>query len=272
MKWAAPFIAACDWRTHEVLWRQARIYLRNWYTGFLPPACEPVLYLLVFGLGVGGIIGAITWRGEHLPYLAYIAPGLIAFSAFSAPFFQGMYGTFVRMHYQKTWEGQLGTQVELVHVITGEMLWCACMGATYAAIVSLVLGLFCALGILHLHWWLLPCCLPIALVLGCAMSLVGLLFTSFIPTIDHMNLPTFLIGFPVGFISDTYFPVVTHHAWLAALVALNPVHHCAEAMRALLVSGTVDDHAIWLVVECLIIVAVLFPIVVRLFRRRVLGE
>ncbi len=83
------------------------------------------------------------------------------------------------------------------------------------------------------------------------MSLVGLLFTSSIPTIDHMNLPTFLIGFPVGFISDTYFPVVTRHAWLAALVALNPVHHCAEAMRALLVSGTVDDHAIWLVVECL---------------------
>jgi lipooligosaccharide transport system permease protein len=264
--------AAFDWRAWAVVRRQARVYLRNWYTALLPPVLEPILYLMAFGLGLGSYIGSLTWSGHVVPYLAYMAPGIVTYTAFNGPFFQGLYGAFVRMHYQKTWEGQLGTQVELTHVVAGEMLWAALQGTVYAAIVCLVLLVISACGFVHLVWWALPACLPIAFVLGCAVALVGLFFTAIMPSIDHMNLPTFLVGFPVGVLSDTYFPVVAKAAWLRVLVGLNPVHHAAESIRGLLLLGRLDHHVVYLVLICSVMVLVLFPLVVRLMRRRVLGE
>jgi lipooligosaccharide transport system permease protein len=260
-----------DWQSWEVVARQARIYLRNWYTGLLPPALEPLLYLLAFGLGLGSYIKTITWDGQQFPYLVYIAPGIITYTAFNAPFFQGIYGAFVRMHYQKTWEALLGTQVELRHVVAGEMLWAGLLGTAYAAIVCLVLLVFSWCQVLPMHCMALPLTLPLAFVLGCAMGLVGLFFTSVVPNIDHMNLPTFLVGFPVGLFSDTYFPIHSDRWWLQALIAANPVHHCAESMRGLLLNGRLDHHAIALVCICALVVLILFPLVVKLMARRVLG-
>ena len=42
------------------------------------------------------------------------------------------------MHYQKTWDAQLTTQVELEHVVCGEILWAALLGTLFAAIVGSV--------------------------------------------------------------------------------------------------------------------------------------
>jgi len=267
-----PLGAVIDWRSWAVLHRQVRVYLRNWYTAFLPPALEPILYLLAFGLGLGGYVGSITWHGTSYPYIAYIAPGIVTYTAFNGPFFQGLYGAFIRMHFQKTWEGQLGTQVELRHVVAGEMLWAALQGTVYAGIVCVVLLLISACGFLHLTWWALPLILPLAFVLGCAVALLGLFFTAIVPSIDHMNLPTFLVGFPVGVLSDTYFPVHVHNRVLEAVLFLNPVRHCAEAIRGLLLQGRLDMHAVWLAVISLVIVLIMFPIVVRLMQRSILGE
>jgi lipooligosaccharide transport system permease protein len=264
--------AIFDWRAREVVRRQGLVYLRNWYISLIPPAFEPLLYLLAFGIGLGAHIGAITWHGATLPYLAYIAPGIITFTSFNAPFFQALYGAYVRMHYQKTWEGQLTTQVDLPHVVAGEMLWAGLQGTLYAAIVTTVIAVFAACGALHIVWWTLPLVLPLAFILGCAMALVGLLFTAIMPSIDHMNLPTFLVGFPVSVLSDTYFPVETGVPWVQAILALNPVRHCSEAMRTLLIEGRLGMDAAELCAISVVLVIVLFPIVTRLMQRRVLGE
>ena len=39
--------------------------------------------------------------------------------------FQSLFGAFIRMRYQRTWEGQLTTQIDLRHVVWGEVLWAA---------------------------------------------------------------------------------------------------------------------------------------------------
>jgi len=39
--------------------------------------------------------------------------------------FQSLFGAFIRMRYQRTWEGQLTTQIDLRHVVWREVLWAA---------------------------------------------------------------------------------------------------------------------------------------------------
>lgn len=266
------FASFLDWRSHAVVKRNAAIYFRTWHIGMIPPAFEPILYLLAFGFGLGFYVKTLPWQGQTLPYVDFIAPGLIAFTAFTTPFFQALYAAYVRMHYQKTWDAQLTTQIELEHVVCGEILWAALLGTLFAAIVGAVLAICGAFGLVHFDWRLLPCVLPLAFFSGCAFASVALVFTALVPSIDHMNLPTFLFGIPLSVISDTYFPAVSDNPFLRAAIACNPVHHLSDTIRTLLLTGAVGINLAALLASTALILAICAPLVVRLMRRRVLGE
>ena len=72
--------------------------------------------------------------------MTYVAPGLLAYATFMTAIFQSLFAAFIRMRYQRTWEGQLTTQVELTHVVWGEVLWAGLLATMYVVIVSAVLA------------------------------------------------------------------------------------------------------------------------------------
>src|SRR6185369_10273945 len=156
--------AAADWQSRAVVARHLRVYMRNWYTAFLPPVLEPVTMLVAFGLGLGGYVASLSWQGHPIEYMTYVAPGLLAYATFMTAIFQSLFGAFIRMRYQRTWEGQLTTQIELRHVVWGEILWAGLLTTSYVAIVSLVLSVCQALGVLRLELEYLPVVIPIVFV------------------------------------------------------------------------------------------------------------
>src|SRR5262245_45183165 len=262
--------AAIEWQSWAVVGRHARVYLRNWHTNFLPPAGEPVLMLLAFGLGLGGYVTSLDWHGRAVPYMTFVAPGIIAYACFMAAPFQALYSAFIRMHYQKTWEGQLTTQIELRHVVWGEIFWAALLSTSYAAIVSLVLGVCQFLGLIALDFRSVLVLAPVVFLAGCAFAALGLFFTAVVATIDHMNLPVFLLVLPLGIVSGTYFPLADQR--LAPLRAASPLYHLAETARGLLLGGSVAYHLTALLAMSVLLVLILVPLDLRLLRRRVLGE
>ena len=264
--------AAFQWQSRAVLGRHLTVYRRNWHTAALPPLLEPIILLLAFGVGLGGFIPEFAWRGRPVSYLAYLAPGMLAYTAFMTAFFQALFAAYIRMHYQKTWEGQLVTQLRLEHVVWGEVLWAATLGTVYALIVTLVLA-----GFSVPRWWRLHTAgglpvLPPLFFAALAFATLGLLFTALVPSIDHMNIPFFLVIMPLGFTSSTYFPLEGDSPWMQAWLVLNPLHHLAEGIRLLLLAGEPNHH---LVAACglfLLMILILIPVDERLLRRRVLGE
>lgn len=266
------YLAAFQWQSRAVLGRHLTVYRRNWHTAALPPLLEPIILLLAFGVGLGGFIPEFAWRGRSVSYLAYLAPGMLAYTAFMTAFFQALFAAYIRMHYQKTWEGQLITQVRLEHVVWGEVLWAATLGTVYALIVTLVLAGFSLTGWLQLHWVSAFLVLPLLFLAALAFATLGLLFTALVPSIDHMNIPFFLVIMPLGFASSTYFPLEGDSPWTQAWLVLNPLHHLAEGIRLLLLVGEPNHH---LVAACglfLLMILILIPVDERLLRRRVLGE
>jgi lipooligosaccharide transport system permease protein len=263
--------AAFEWQSRAVVGRHLRVYLKNWHTSFLPPALEPIMLLLAFGLGLGAYMtGGIEWGGRQIAYMDFVAPGMLAYATFMTAIFQSLFGAFIRMRYQRTWEGQLTTQIDLRHVVWGEILWAAVLTTSYVAIVSVVLSVCQALGLIHLQLALLPLVLPIVFVSACAFAALGLCFTALVPTIDHMNLPIFLVVLPMGFVSATYFPLA--HPVMATISTVNPLYHLAEGLRALLLGSGVGGHLLGLAVLVATMLAVLVPLDMRLLRKRVLGD
>ncbi len=266
-----PYLPAFAWQSHAVLARHVRVHLRNWYTATLPPVCEPLIMLLAFGVGLGRQIGTLTWGGAPIDYMHYLAPGILAYTAFMSSFFQSLFGAYIRMHFQKSWEGQLTTMVRLEHVVWGEALWAATLATAYAVIVGVVLIGFGLAGKLTLHWAWLPVAIPLLFLAALSFSAIGLYFTAIIPSIDHMSLPFFLVIMPIGFASSTYFPL-PDVPWLMTASQLNPLHHLSEGMRGLLLHGQPTWHLVAAAGLCLALLAVLIPIDMRLLRKRVFGD
>jgi lipooligosaccharide transport system permease protein len=265
------YLPAFDWQSRAILARHLRVHLRNWYTATLPPVCEPLIMLLAFGVGLGLQIGTLTWSGEPIDYLHYLAPGILAYTAFMSSFFQSLFGAYVRMHFQKSWEGQLTTQVRLEHVVWGEALWAATLATAYAVIVCVVLAAFGIAGKLVLHWHWMPVIVPLLFLAALAFSAIGLYFTAILPSIDHMGLPFFLVIMPIGFASSTYFPMPDIPA-LNFIGAINPLHHLCEGLRALLLRGNFSWHLAASAGLCVILLLALVPLDMRLLRKRVFGD
>lgn len=265
------YSSSLAWQSRAILGRHVRVHLRNWHTATLPPVCEPLIMLLAFGIGLGSQMGSLIWNGQSLDYLHYLAPGILAYTAFMSSFFQSLFGAYIRMHFQKSWEGQLTTQVRLEHVVWGEALWAATLATAYSVIVCGVLACFGFAGKLHLHWLWMPLVIPLLFLASLAFSTIGLYFTSIIPSIDHMSLPFFLVIMPIGFASSTYFPLPDIPA-LKTAAQLNPLHHLAEGLRGVLLRGELTHHLGASAVLCVILLLIVIPIDMRLLRKRVFGD
>ena len=265
-------VAATAWQSRAIAARHAKVHLRQWYTAALPPVCEPLILLLAFGLGLGSQITAIQWQGKELSYLSYLAPGMLAYTAFMTAFFQSLFGAYIRMHYQKVWEGQLCTQVRLEHVIWGEVLWASILATVYASLVLIVLSGFALAGYVDWAWQNLLLTLPFLWLTATAFSCLGLFFMSIVPSIDHMNLPFFLVVMPIGFTSSTYIPLESEHLLIQIWQGTNPLHHVAEGCRHLLLHGAFTLHLLWGPLLSALLILLFIPTTLKKLRKRVLGE
>ncbi|HET9887788.1 MAG TPA: ABC transporter permease, partial [bacterium] len=159
-----------SYRAWRVWQRDLDVYRTTWKLNFLPPLFEPVLYILAFGLGMGKLIGTISYFGENIPYLRFMVPGVVSVAIMFWAYFETTYATFIRMVYQRTFEAIITTPLLVEDVIAGEWLWGATKSLLAAGLMLLAVGAF------GLAAW--PSCLlviPLAVLGGLVFSALGLM-------------------------------------------------------------------------------------------------
>src|SRR5512145_2668402 len=133
---------AISWRFVKVWQRNFVTFRRIWKINFLTPLFEPLLFVAAFGLGFVGLVSEVRYGGAELGYTAFIAPALIATAVMNNAFFETTYASFVRMYYQKTFDGMLATPLSIEEIIIAEIVWSATKAAVAAGIMLGVLGAF----------------------------------------------------------------------------------------------------------------------------------
>jgi ABC-2 type transport system permease protein len=78
---------------------------------------------------------------------------------------------------------------------------------------------------------------------------------------------SFLILFPLTFLSNAFVKVTTLPGWLQAFVKVNPVSYLVSAGRALANQGAVTSDAGWTLLAGLVVIAVFAPLSVRSYRK-----
>lgn len=191
----------------------------------------PLIQLFLFSQLYQDIV-QLPGFGSQGNYLAYLAPGQVAFVAFFAVAWSG-YGLVVE--YRNGYMDKLrSAPISRWSILAGEMVPLFFQAAVMAAVVlvvSLLLGASIETGIGGF------------LLIIVLAGLFGLAFagTSFIPALltksEQATGTLSLLFFPLAFISTAFVPEALMPDWMRVVNAWNPMTYLIEAMRALMETG-----------------------------------
>jgi ABC-2 type transport system permease protein len=227
---AAPAIGAIRllWRRTATLSLLELAKLRHDRTELYTRAVQPALWLLVFGETFSRI-HAIPTSGR-LPYLDYLAPGIMAQSALFIAIFYGI---------QLIWERDFGILTKLLATPTPRAALVA--GKAFAAgvrAVSQVLVLLILASILGVRFVWRPLGLlgaVVAVMLGSSFfASLSMTIAGLVRTRERLMGIGQAITMPLFFASNALYPTEIMPAWVRAVTHVNPLSYEVNALRRLL--------------------------------------
>jgi ABC-2 type transport system permease protein len=204
-----------------VLEREMLRYLKVWTQTIIPPVLQAVLFILIFGAALGPRIREV----EGIPYLEFIAPGLVMMGIINAAYSNSstsLYDSRMRMYI----EDILSAPVSDLELATAYVLGAASRGILVGAGTILIIVLFTDLA------WTNPFLVLYHMVavsvifacMGCWFGLWGMLW-------DHVFLPLTFILTPLTFLGGVFYSVaMLPDGWRQASF-LNPILYMVDGMR-----------------------------------------
>ena len=205
-----------------VMMRDVVIFRRYWKATTFSSVVQPTIYLLAFGLGFGSLVKHFG----HVPYVEYVATGVVATAVLFSSAFPGMFNTFIRWQFQRTYDALLAAPVDVEELVTAEILWISVRAGVYGLaplIVGVAFGLKPTTGML-----LVPL---IGFVTGYGFAAFGVLIAAVAKTIDNFNYVTSAVLTPMFLVAGTFFPISSLPRGLRAIAVLNPLYHCVKLVR-----------------------------------------
>lgn len=209
-------------RLYSVWYRHMRVYTKHLLSNGFPPFLEPLIFLWGIGLGLGPYIEPIN--GQE--YIVYLSIGLLVTSSMWTSSFECTYGTFIRMEFEKVYDGMLAAPITANNLIVGEMFWAASKGFFFSLAVLIIVSIFGKLP--------LPQCLAapfVGFVTAFMFGALGLFVTSFVKTINHFNFYMTGLISPMFFFSGVVFPLEKLPASVRFIAELVPLTHSVRIMR-----------------------------------------
>ncbi|MBI2867855.1 MAG: ABC transporter permease [Chloroflexi bacterium] len=243
------------------VWQRNRdVYLSLWRTETVSFIVEPLIVLLAMGYGLGALVDEVNGQS----YVQFIAPGLLSTYVMYGAIFECSWGTFVRMQIQRTFDAIIVTPVQIEEVVTGELLW----GATRATMAGLAMLVAIAVP----GWVDSPLALlvlPIVFLEGLLCAVLAMVYTAVAPHVSSFSYFYSLLVTPMFFFSGVFFPLSDLPFGARVVAWMLPLTHMAEANRQL-VTGDVTWNLLWSILYIAGLTAVLYPVALRLMRRRLI--
>lgn len=217
--------------------RNYLVYKDAWklfLTGFL----EPVLYLFSIGIGVGQLVDSFEFNGETIPYAEFVAPAMLAASAFNGALLDSTFNVFFKLRFIKLYDQVLATPLTTGDIARSEILWGQLRGGSYSLAFLLVM---LTMGLIDSWWAVLA--FPAALLIGFAFSAVCMALTTFMTSWQDFDKVT-LVQLPLFLFSATFFPITAFDGWLRWIVECTPLYRGVVLCRELTTGALSWDSAI----------------------------
>ncbi len=225
-------------RVFEHRWVQYRRTFRaTIFTSFL----TPILFLTAMGLGLGSYVSNSATLGG-VPYIVFLAPGLLAATAMQVASFEATYPIMGGLVWNKIFHAMYATPISPRDIALGNLAWIAARLSLISAIFTVVIVLFGAA-----HSPLIVLAIPTAVLTGMAFAAPIAAFSATQKTPNTFN-AIFRFGItPLFLFSGTFFPVSSLPLALQAVGWLTPLYHGVALTRGLSLGTAFDDPLVALI-------------------------
>jgi ABC-2 type transport system permease protein len=238
--------------------------LRHDPTELLTRAVQPALWLLVFGEVFTRVHVIPT---GNLPYISFMAPGILAQSVLFIAIFYGL---------AVIWERDLGILNKFLvsptprqALVFGKALSSGVRALSQVAIIY-VLALLIGVGI---NWnpVNLVLVLVVATLASALFSTFSLIIACLVKTRERFMGIGQILTMPLFFASNAIYPLSMMPSWLQVVARVNPLTYAVDAMRGLMIVGGVSTYGVGL--DVLVLFSVMVALVLigaRLYPRVVI--
>jgi lipooligosaccharide transport system permease protein len=241
-------------------------YRRVWRGTIGTSLVNPILYVTALGVGLGTIVDQTQNTPGGVPYLDYVAPGLLAAAAMQTATIESSWPVMAAIKWSRVYHAMIATPLTERDAFVGHQLFVVTRVFTSAAAYLLIITAFGAV-----ESWFALLVVPVAVLIGTAFSMpMAALAARVEDDRTFVTIFRFLIV-PMFLFSGTFFPVTQLPLGFELAAYLTPIWHGVELCR-MLTLGTVElwaalGHTAYLLAWSL----VGFELARRSYRRRLLG-
>jgi lipooligosaccharide transport system permease protein len=210
-------------------------YKRTFRASIISSFLSPVLFLTAMGIGLGSYVSNSAAIGG-VPYLVFLAPGLLAATAMQSASFEGTFPIMGGLIWNKIFHAMYATPITPRDIALGNLLWIATRLTLISTVFTVVIVLFGAA-----ESPLIVLAIPAAVLTGMAFAGPIAAFSATQKTPDKFSV-IFRFGItPLFLFSGTFFPVSSLPAGLQVVAWLTPLFHGVALTRGLSLGTASDD-------------------------------
>jgi ABC-2 type transport system permease protein len=218
----------------------------------------PLMMTLMFTMLFGGALA-----GSPREYIQFLLPGILVQTIIFITVYTGVglntdisKGLFDRFRSLPIWQ-----PAPIVGALLGDVL-----RYSIAAVMVISLGLILGfrpdggfIGVVS--------AVALILVFAFSVSWMWIIVGMLVQTPESVMTSSFLVLFPLTFVSNIFVDPATMPGWLQTVVSYNPVTHLVTASRGLMHGNVAATNVWWVLVASAVIVAVFAPIALRMYHR-----
>jgi len=237
-----------------------RTYRATLFTSFASPA----LFLVAMGIGLGGFVNQGAGI-EGVPYVAFLAPGLLAGAAMQTAAFESTFPILASIRWIKTYYAMLASPIGVTDVVIGQLAWIA---LRLVIVTTIFVATAAVLGAVHGPTILLG--IPAAVLTGMAFATPIAAFSASLQNVEGFNVLFRFVINPLFLFSGAFFPVAQLPEVLRMVAYATPIYHGVELTRGLVLQTIAPEDAVLHVAVLAAFVAAGTAACMVTFRRRLI--
>lgn len=214
--------------TLHIVEYNALVFRRIWRGSIAVSFFTPVFFLAAMGLGLGTLVNRSSGGVGGVPYLEWLAPGLVAAATMQTAAIEAMYPILAKIMWDKTYEAALNTRLTIPDLIRGEMLWITMRMFIVSGMFYVVMVAF---GVIHSLESVLT--IPAAILTGLAFATPIMSFTATRRNDSGFAAINRFVIIPLYLLAGTFFPISKLPLALQFVAWATPLTHGVALCRGM---------------------------------------
>lgn len=239
--------------------REMYEYLNNLHVNAMRLAVEPLLFIFIFGMGLGNRVDM-----GNVSYVEFLAPGILFMVVTNNSYMTISMRLMIARDWDKTLVNALTAPVKPFEIVLGYIF----AGVTQALAASVIFILLMNY-LLGISFGCIPLLVLFIVATAAFFSSLGVVIAMWLDNPHHLMVVTSLVVMPMSFFCGIFIPVADLPEWIQPVIGAIPLTKAVQGAREIALA-TNDLYLLYNLIYVLMFAIAVFLVGVHVFKRKVI--